>query len=166
MALEPDALSTFHPAVRTWFERRFPEGPTAPQQRGWPTIAEGRDTLIAAPTGTGKTLSAFLVCIDRLFKAADRFELRGDADDPIQRPPTEVVYVSPLKALAADIHQNLEKPLAEIREVARELGLAAPDIRVALRTGDTTPSERASMLRKPPHLLVTTPESLYLLVTA
>ena len=166
MALEPDALSTFHPAVRTWFERRFPEGPTAPQQRGWPTIAEGRDTLIAAPTGTGKTLSAFLVCIDRLFKAAERFELRGDADDPIQRPPTEVVYVSPLKALAADIHQNLEKPLAEIRAVARELGLAAPDIRVALRTGDTTPSERASMLRKPPHLLVTTPESLYLLVTA
>ena len=159
------ALEAFHPAVRTWFERRFPDGPTEPQQRGWPTIAEGRDTLIAAPTGTGKTLSAFLVCIDRLFRAAERFELCGeDAPDP--GLVTEVVYVSPLKALAADIHTNLAQPLAEIREVARELGLSAPDIRVALRSGDTTASERAAMLRKPPHLLVTTPESLYLMVTA
>jgi ATP-dependent Lhr-like helicase len=161
----PHALHAFHPAVRTWFERRFPEGPTEPQQRGWPTIAQGRDTLIAAPTGTGKTLSAFLVCIDRLFRAAERFELRGD-DESDAVPPTEVVYVSPLKALAADIHTNLERPLAEIREVARELGLPAPDIKVALRTGDTTSAERAAILKRPPHLLVTTPESLYLMVTA
>ncbi|MEE2665607.1 MAG: DEAD/DEAH box helicase [Myxococcota bacterium] len=159
------ALEAFHPAVRTWFERRFPDGPTEPQQRGWPTIACGRDTLIAAPTGTGKTLSAFLVCIDRLFRAAERFELRGD-DEPDPALTTEVVYVSPLKALAADIHTNLAQPLAEIREVARELGLSAPDIRVALRSGDTSASARAAMLRKPPHLLVTTPESLYLMVTA
>ncbi|MCA9509402.1 MAG: DEAD/DEAH box helicase, partial [Myxococcales bacterium] len=168
-----DALAGFHPAVRTWFERRFPDGPSEPQERGWPAIAQGRDTLIAAPTGTGKTLSAFLVCIDRLFRAAARdgagarFELRADDAPPAAPlPPTEVVYVSPLKALAADIHQNLEAPLAEIRAVARELGLAVPDVRVALRTGDTTASERASMLRTPPHLLVTTPESLYLLVTS
>ena len=160
-----EALAGFHPAVRTWFERKFPEGPTEPQLRGWPTIAEGRDTLIAAPTGTGKTLSAFLVCIDRLFKAADRFELRPDGERD-SLAPTEVVYVSPLKALAADIQQNLEKPLAEIREVAKELGLAAPEIRVALRTGDTAASDRAAMLKRPPHLLVTTPESLYLMATA
>jgi len=162
-----DALAGFHPAVRTWFERRFPHGPSEPQERGWPAIAHGRDTLIAAPTGTGKTLSAFLVCIDRLFRATSHFELRADGEPlAVGLPPTEVVYVSPLKALAADIHKNLEEPLAEIRAVARELGLAVPDVRVALRTGDTTASERAAMLRTPPHLLVTTPESLYLLVTA
>ena len=159
------ALEAFHPAVRCWFERRFPDGPTEPQERGWPTIAEGRDTLIAAPTGSGKTLSAFLVCIDQLFRAAEHFELRGDEQSP-NEGLIQVVYVSPLKALAADIHTNLEKPLAEIREVARELGLATPDIRVALRTGDTTSSQRAAILRKPPQLIVTTPESLYLMVTA
>ncbi len=158
-----NGLETFHPAVRRWFERRFPEGPTAPQEAGWPAIALGRDTLIAAPTGTGKTLAGFLVCIDRLLRAAERFELRPDGDEADR---TEVVYVSPLKALAADISQNLERPLAEIREVAREMGLDVPQIRVALRTGDTLASERAAMLRRPPHLLVTTPESLYLMVTA
>ncbi|NRA07935.1 MAG: DEAD/DEAH box helicase, partial [Myxococcales bacterium] len=174
-----DALAAFHPAVRTWFERRFAAGPTEPQRFGWPAIAEGRDTLIAAPTGTGKTLSAFLVCIDRLFRAGqalseEPFRLtpspgprrRRQHAAPREPACTQVVYVSPLKALAADIHHNLEEPLAEIREVASELGYAAPELRVALRTGDTPASARAAMLRRPPHLLVTTPESLYLLLTA
>jgi ATP-dependent Lhr-like helicase len=153
-----DALAAFHPAVRAWFGRRFPDGPTEPQADGWPAIASGADTLIAAPTGSGKTLAAFLVGIDRLFHAA-----RGGDDGELA---TEVVYVSPLKALAADIRENLDRPLAEIREVARELGLADPALRVVVRTGDTSPSARAAMLRQPPHLLITTPESLYLLVTA
>src|SRR5215468_8897170 len=152
-----EVLASFHPAVREWFARRFPEGPTEPQAEGWPAIASGQDTLIAAPTGSGKTLAAFLVAIDRLFREAS-----GPAS--VEEEPTRVVYVSPLKALAADIHQNLEAPLAEIRAIA--LSLPAPDLRVLLRTGDTTSSARAAMVKRPPHLLVTTPESLYLLVTA
>ena len=151
-------LETFHPAIGTWFERRFPNGPTAPQSGGWVEIDAGRDTLIAAPTGSGKTLAAFLVCIDRLY--------RTEQTDVGLAAGPQVVYVSPLKALAVDIHQNLEAPLREIAEVAAELGIAAPDIRVAVRTGDTAASERAAMLKRPPHLLITTPESLYLLVTA
>jgi ATP-dependent helicase Lhr and Lhr-like helicase len=153
-------LESFHPAVRAWFERRFPDGPTAPQEGGWREIAAGNDTLIAAPTGSGKTLAAFLVCIDRLCHAGPP---AADAEAP--RGP-QVVYVSPLKALAVDIQQNLDAPLREIGEVAAELGLTVPDIRVAVRTGDTAASERAAMLRKPPDFLVTTPESLYLLVTS
>ncbi|HYV02036.1 MAG TPA: DEAD/DEAH box helicase [Actinomycetota bacterium] len=151
-------IETFHPAVRTWFGRRFPDGPTLPQAGGWAEIAAGRDTLIAAPTGSGKTLAAFLVCIDRLYRA-------HEDGAPFAEGP-QVVYVSPLKALAVDIHQNLEAPLREIAEVAAELGLDAPLIRVAVRMGDTAASERAAMLRRPPTFLVTTPESLYLLVTA
>ncbi|MGH3225752.1 MAG: DEAD/DEAH box helicase, partial [Streptosporangiaceae bacterium] len=145
-------LETFHPAVRTWFERRFPGGPTEPQAAGWREIAAGGHTLIAAPTGSGKTLAAFLVCIDRLYCGG------GDG--------LQVVYVSPLKALATDIQQNLEAPLAEIAGVAKELGLPAPDIRVAVRTGDTAAAARAAMLKNPPDILITTPESLFLLVTA
>src|SRR5436190_3079567 len=152
-------IATFHPAVRTWFGSRFPDGPTPPQAGGWAEIAAGRDTLIAAPTGSGKTLAAFLVCIDRLYRAQEAGAF------PAEEGP-QVVYVSPLKALAVDIHQNLEAPLREIAEVAAELGLDAPHIRVAVRTGDTAASERAAMLRRPPNILVTTPESLYLLVTA
>ncbi|MGH9051735.1 MAG: DEAD/DEAH box helicase [Acidimicrobiia bacterium] len=151
-------LETFHPAIRTWFERRFPEGPTEPQARGWGEIAGGHHTLIAAPTGSGKTLAAFLVCIDRIYRAHQAGGGRGEAP--------QVVYVSPLKALAVDIHQNLEAPLREIGQVADELGLGAPEVRVAVRTGDTAASERAAMLRRPPDFLITTPESLYLLVTA
>jgi ATP-dependent Lhr-like helicase len=153
-----DALSVFHPAVRAWFERRFPLGPTEPQEQGWPTIARGRDTLIAAPTGTGKTLAAFLVCIDRLYRS---FQATGRLDDE-----THLVYVSPLKALGVDVQKNLQRPLAEIREIASELGLPAPEIRVLVRSGDTPSSQRAAMVKRPPHLLITTPESLYLLVTA
>ncbi|HEV2451774.1 MAG TPA: DEAD/DEAH box helicase [Streptosporangiaceae bacterium] len=150
-------LESFHPAVRAWFERRFPEGPTPPQAGGWREIAAGHHTLIAAPTGSGKTLAAFLVCIDRICRGEQPL---GEVAGP------QVVYVSPLKALAVDIQQNLEAPLREIREVAAELGLDVPPIRVAVRTGDTDASARAAMLRHPPDFLVTTPESLYLLVTA
>ena len=150
-------LDSFHPAVRAWFERRFPAGPTEPQAGGWREIAAGRHTLIAAPTGSGKTLAAFLVCIDRLYRACE-------AQDSGTGP--QVVYVSPLKALATDIQQNLEAPLREIAAVAAELGLPAPAIRVAVRTGDTAAAERAAMLKNPPDILITTPESLFLLVTA
>src|SRR6476661_2946319 len=148
----------FHPAVGTWFRRRFPEGPTEPQRAAWPHIAAGADTLIAAPTGSGKTLAGFLVCINRLY-------LAHDAGEPIEGI-ARVVYVSPLKALAVDIAENLQRPLREIAEVAVELGLDAPDIRVAVRTGDSTSAERARMVRTPPAFVVTTPESLYLLVTS
>src|SRR5262249_24099535 len=147
-------IERFHPAVRTWFGRRFPGGPTVPQADGWAEIAAGRDTLIAAPTGSGKTLAAFLVCIDRLYRAHE--DGASVAGGPQVGP--QVVYVSPLKALAVDIHQNLEAPLREIAEVAGELGLDAPHIRVAVRTGDTAAAERAAMLRRPPNILVTTPE--------
>jgi ATP-dependent Lhr-like helicase len=147
-----------HPAVVEWFARRFPEGPTPPQEEGWVHIAAGRDTLIAAPTGSGKTLAGFLVCIDRLYRAAaSGRDVEGKA---------QVAYVSPLRALAVDIAENLERPLAEIAEVAAELGLSAPELTVAVRTGDTSQSERALMVRRPPNFLITTPESLYLMVTA
>ncbi|MCG8588136.1 MAG: DEAD/DEAH box helicase [Proteobacteria bacterium] len=156
-----NALHDFHPAVRTWFERRFPDGPTDPQAGGWPEIRAGRDTLIAAPTGSGKTLSAFLVCIDRLYR-----QLAAAPQEEDREGTTRVVYVSPLKALAVDIRENLETPLAEIAEVARELGLAVPEIRVGVRSGDTSPRDRALLVRRPPHILITTPESLYLMITA
>jgi ATP-dependent Lhr-like helicase len=151
-------IETFHPAIQTWFRRRFPEGPTEPQVHGWRQIAGNDHTLIAAPTGSGKTLAAFLVCIDRLYRA-------HEAGVQLEAGP-QVVYVSPLKALAVDIHQNLEAPLREVSEVAAEMGLSAPEVRVAVRTGDTAASERAGMLKRPPNFLITTPESLYLLVTA
>ncbi len=151
-------LTGFHPAVRAWFEARFPDGPTEAQWAGWPPIASGQDTLIAAPTGSGKTLAAFLVCIDQLYRAAERGEVLEGA--------TQVVYVSPLKALAVDIRHNLETPLGEIGQVAARLGMEAPDLRVEVRNGDTPASVRAAMVRHPPNFLVTTPESLYLLVTA
>jgi ATP-dependent helicase Lhr and Lhr-like helicase len=166
-------LESFHPAVRAWFARRFPAGPTVPQSEGWQQIAAGNHTLIAAPTGSGKTLAAFLVCIDRIYRAyeaaadqADRAGLADPADPTHPAGGPQVVYVSPLKALAVDIQQNLDRPLAEIAEVAAELGLDAPQIRVAVRTGDTAAAERAAMLKRPPDFLITTPESLYLLVTA
>ena len=153
-----DAIASFHPAIRAWFERRFPLGPTEPQALGWPAIAAGGDVLVAAPTGSGKTLTAFLLCIDRLYR---EFEATGSLPSE-----TDVVYVSPLKALSVDVQQNLEAPLREIAATAAELGLAAPEIRVLVRSGDTPAAARAAMLKHPPHLLITTPESLFLLVTA
>ena len=131
--------------------------PTEPQEQGWPHILAGRTTLISAPTGSGKTLAAFLACIDRLVRKA----LAGDLADR-----TEVLYVSPLKALGNDIQKNLEVPLGEILAMAGERGLLMPEIRTAVRTGDTLMHERRAMLKRPPHILVTTPESLYILLTA
>ena len=149
-------LSSFHPLVARWFQQRFGE-PTTPQRFGWDAIRSGRHTLIAAPTGSGKTLAAFLHSLDQLFREG----LEGPLPDE-----TRVVYVSPLKALSADIHLNLAEPRREIRRLAEEMGLEAPRITAAIRSGDTPAAERAAMIRKPPHILVTTPESLYLLLTA
>jgi ATP-dependent Lhr-like helicase len=152
----PASLSWAHPLVAEWFVQRFAT-PTEPQEQGWPHILAGRTTLISAPTGSGKTLAAFLACIDRLVCKA----LAGDLADR-----TEVLYVSPLKALGNDIQKNLEGPLGEILAMANERGLLMPEIRTAVRTGDTLMPERRAMLKRPPHILVTTPESLYILLTA
>ncbi|HEV8046632.1 MAG TPA: DEAD/DEAH box helicase [Terriglobales bacterium] len=156
MISPPSALDWAHPLVREWFVRRF-STPTEPQEQGWPHILAGHTTLISAPTGSGKTLAAFLACIDRLVRKA----LEGDLQDR-----TEVLYVSPLKALGNDIQKNLEIPLGEILQMAGERGLLMPQIRTAVRTGDTLMPERRAMLKRPPHILVTTPESLYILLTA
>ena len=151
-------LDGFHPAVRAWFCSRFAGGPTPAQLGAWPAIRAGADTLVSAPTGSGKTLSAFLVAIDALWQAHERGEnVAGKA---------QVVYVSPLKALATDIAENLTGPLAEVERIGRDMGFEPPPLRVAVRSGDTTPAARASMLRNPPSFVVTTPESLYLLLTA
>jgi ATP-dependent helicase Lhr and Lhr-like helicase len=150
--MSPSAL--FHPAVATWFANRF-DAPTAAQAEAWPAIKSGRHTLIAAPTGSGKTLAAFLAAIDGLIRQG----LDGRLPDE-----TQVVYVSPLKALSNDIHRNLEAPLAGIREYLRQKGLPDVEIRTWVRTGDTTSAERERMRRRPAHILVTTPESLYVLL--
>jgi ATP-dependent Lhr-like helicase len=150
------SFSHFHPAVQQWFTAELGE-PTPAQHRGWEAIGEGRHTLIAAPTGSGKTLAAFLTALDELFKEG----LSSQLPDEVR-----VLYISPLKALSADIHRNLAEPRRGIRRVAEGAGLPAPRITAAVRTGDTTQSERARMLRTPPHILVTTPESLYLLLTS
>jgi ATP-dependent Lhr-like helicase len=152
----PASLAWAHPLVAEWFVQRFAT-PTEPQEQGWPHILAGRTTLISAPTGSGKTLAAFLACIDRLVRKA----LAGDLADR-----TEVLYISPLKALGNDIQKNLEIPLGEILAMAGERGLLMPEIRTAVRTGDTLMPERRAMLKRPPHILVTTPESLYILLTA
>jgi len=145
-----------HPLVRDWFLSRF-GAPTEPQIQGWPHILGQQSTLISAPTGSGKTLAAFLICIDRLVRKA----LAGQLTDS-----TELLYVSPLKALSNDIQKNLEIPLREILELAGQRGILMPEIRTAVRTGDTLAHERRAMLARPPHILVTTPESLYILLTA
>src|SRR3954469_25087436 len=152
----PASLEWAHPIVQEWFVRKFGT-PTEPQEAGWPHILAHRTTLISAPTGSGKTLSAFLACIDGLVRKA----LDGQLQDR-----TEVVYVSPLKALGNDIQKNLEGPLREIMALAADRGLLMPAIRTMVRTGDTLAAERRMMLKRPPHILVTTPESLYILLTA
>jgi ATP-dependent helicase Lhr and Lhr-like helicase len=149
-------MNAFHPLVARWFTETVGE-PTAAQQQGWQAIGSGRHTLIAAPTGSGKTLAAFLTALDGLFQEG----LRGPLPDEAR-----VVYVSPLKALSADIHKNLALPRRGIAQLAEAKGIDPPRITAAVRTGDTTQSERAAMLRTPPHILVTTPESLFLLLTA
>jgi ATP-dependent Lhr-like helicase len=148
--MTPNPLSSFHTAVQRWFSERL-GAPTTPQREGWPAIRAGKHTLIAAPTGSGKTLAAFLSALDQLFIRGSELEDR-----------TQVLYISPLKALASDIQKNLEAPLAEIRALDPSL----PELRVSVRTGDTSAKHRASMIKRPPHILVTTPESVYILLTS
>ncbi|WP_407291817.1 DEAD/DEAH box helicase [Stutzerimonas zhaodongensis] len=150
-----DALASFHPAVAGWFGRSFP-APTSAQARAWPLIRAGQSTLVAAPTGSGKTLTAFLAAIDQLVQD-------GTAEGRLP-DHTSVLYVSPLKALSNDIHVNLVQPLAGISAELQALGLPPLEIRTAVRTGDTTQAERAAMRKRAPHILVTTPESLYVLL--
>ncbi len=145
----------FHPAVARWFERTF-GSPTEPQTRGWPEIQSGHDVLISAPTGSGKTLAAFLASLDQLFREGAAGELPNE---------TQIVYVSPLKALSNDIRKNLQEPLAGIRELLKQEGHDV-DVRAEVRTGDTTAAQRQALIKNPPHILVTTPESLYLLLTS
>ena len=152
----PASLAWAHPVTAEWFVGKFGT-PTEPQEHGWPSILAGDATLISAPTGSGKTLAAFLVCIDRLLRQAIAGNLA---------PCTQIIYVSPLKALSNDVQKNLDGPLAEIQQLALERGYLSTEIRTGVRTGDTLPKERAAMLRNPPHILVTTPESLYILLTA
>ena len=151
-----DPLSQFHSLVQAWFRRRF-EAPTEAQAQGWSAVAQGRHTLIAAPTGSGKTLAAFLTCLDGLVRSG----LNGGLPER-----TEVVYVSPLRALSNDIERNLAVPLAGINALAESSGTPLPEIRVAVRTGDTPASKRQAMAKRPPHVLITTPESLYILLTS
>jgi ATP-dependent Lhr-like helicase len=157
VSAQPDAvLEAFHPAVAAWFRRQF-AAPTAAQVGAWPAIAAGRSTLVAAPTGSGKTLTAFLAAIDALVR-------QGLAQGGNLADRCSVVYVSPLKALSNDIRINLEEPLAGIRAELQHLGLADVQIRTAVRTGDSTQGEREAMRKRAPHILVTTPESLYVLL--
>lgn len=154
--MPPMSLTRFHPIISEWFASQVGQ-PTDVQLRAWPAIQSGTDALIAAPTGSGKTLAAFLSCIDQLFKQA----LARELDDH-----THVLYVSPLKALSNDILKNLQKPLTEIGQLALQAGLLMPELRVLVRTGDTPMTDRQQMLKRPPHILVTTPESLFILLTA
>src|SRR3990172_1305210 len=152
----PMSLEIFHPAVARWFEKTFAAA-TLPQSLAWPAIKSQKNTLIAAPTGSGKTLAAFLSAIDDLV----RLGLNGQLDDT-----THVVYVSPLKALSNDIRANLQLPLEGIQQELKALGLPEVNIRTLVRTGDTPAAERAAMVKRPPHIIVTTPESLYILLTS
>ncbi len=151
-----DVLDSFTPVVSSWFRARF-GAPTEAQERGWREIAAGRDTLILAPTGSGKTRAAFLAGIDARVRRAHA----GALDEKVR-----ILYVSPLKALSADVARNLDQPLREIEAHAPTLGRLLPPIRTAVRSGDTTQNERAKILRHPPHVLITTPESLYLMLTS
>ncbi|MHB0886761.1 MAG: DNA glycosylase AlkZ-like family protein [Bacillota bacterium] len=150
------ALGLLHPAVRAWFEESVGR-PTPAQSMGWPSIAAGQNTLILAPTGSGKTLAAFLACLNQLY-------VEGEAGRDLSG--IQVLYVSPLKALNNDIHRNLELPLRGIARTARRLGFDLPELTSAVRTGDTPAQARRAMLKKPPHILITTPESLYLILTS
>ena len=151
-----DVLHDFHPLVAEWFRSRFPKGPTDAQQDAWPHIRAGRDTLVAAPTGSGKTLTAFLAGIDVLVREAERGDLKQEL---------RILYISPLKALANDIQRNLDDPLSELMVLARKRGDLVPEIITAVRTGDTEQEDREDMRLTPAHILNTTPESLSVMLT-
>jgi ATP-dependent Lhr-like helicase len=151
---DPDVLRLFHPVTAEWFRAAFAR-PTAPQRLGWPAIARGESTLILAPTGTGKTLTAFLWCLDRLMLA-----------HPPAEPGCRVIYISPLKALAVDVERNLRSPLAGIADTAARMAVKVHTPEISIRTGDTSPKERSRFRRHPAEILITTPESLYLLLTS
>src|SRR3954465_10109603 len=156
MARTRSPLGAFHPLVAKWFKEEL-GNPSAPQKEGWPAIASGDDTLILAPTGTGKTLAAFL------------WELNRRSVDGLEAPlgnSVQILYVSPLKALNNDVQRNLEAPLGQLAQRFIDAGELFPEIRVAVRTGDTPPSARARMLRKAPPILITTPESLHIMLTS
>ncbi|MBK7257119.1 MAG: DEAD/DEAH box helicase [Ignavibacteriae bacterium] len=153
---QDDPLEAFHPLVRRWFRRAYGD-PSPPQRLGWPPIAAGENTLILAPTGSGKTLASFLWAINHVVEQL--------LDAPLA-PGIRILYVSPLKALNNDIARNLEAPLAGIRKEALEEGIALPPIRTAVRTGDTSTQQRRAIATDPPHILITTPESLYLMLTS
>ena len=152
---EGQVLDLFHPVTAAWFRAVF-DHPTAPQRQGWPAIARGENTLIFAPTGTGKTLTAFLWCLDRLMLHPPKDEEEA----------CRVIYISPLKALAVDVERNLRSPLAGIANMARRQGVAFHQPEISVRTGDTSQKERALFKRHPAEILITTPESLYLLLTS
>src|SRR5215204_3601622 len=154
-----DPLAPFSPAVRAWFEASF-EAPTQAQAEGWAAIARGEHTLIHAPTGSGKTLAAFLYTLDRLAKHPSPPAQKGQPGN------VRVLYISPLKALTYDVERNLRAPLAGIALAAARLGEPPPDITVASRTGDTPQEDRRNLARRPPDILITTPESLYLMLTS
>src|SRR5438445_4098346 len=179
---DPTFPPQFHPVVTAWFQRRFGE-PSPPQRQGWPLIAARKHTLILAPTGSGKTLAAFLACLDALIheltSGVQVFRCSGLQEDSVRAPEhlktrtpedlnagVRILYVSTLKALNYDIEKNLREPLAGLAEEARRQGLELPEIRVGVRTGDTRSKERQQMLRRPPHILITTPESLHLILTS
>src|SRR5437763_3253320 len=151
--MEASALDLFLPPVREWFRRTL-GGPTPPQKQGWPVIAAGQNTLILSPTGSGKTLAAFLACLDHLWR------------QPQLERRVHILYVSPLKALNNDIHRNLQEPLEGVTAAARAMGYPLPALTAAVRTGDTPSAERQRQARRPPHVLITTPESLHLLLTS
>jgi ATP-dependent Lhr-like helicase len=151
--MTPSVLDAFLPPVAAWFRRELGV-PTLPQERGWPVIAAGQHALILAPTGSGKTLAAFLACLDALWR------------DPGPAKQVQVLYISPLKALNVDIQRNLQRPLAGVRQAAEAMGIPLPELRVAVRTGDTSSAERQKLVRQPPHVLITTPESLHILLTS
>ena len=167
-----DPFACFHPVTAEWFRAVF-DAPTAPQWMGWPVIARGESALILAPTGTGKTLAAFLWCLDRLMLAGSHPSDKDKGVARVGHPDSEgkgqgcrIVYVSPLKALAVDVERNLRSPLAGMANMARRMGVAFREPTISVRTGDTPQRERARFARHPSEILITTPESLYLLLTS
>src|SRR5687768_13340884 len=154
LLMADNPLALFLPPVQRWFSAALGE-PTPVQQLGWPRIAAGENTLLLAPTGSGKTLAAFLACLDGLWRQPG-----------LPRGGLKALYISPLKALNNDIHRNLQAPLAGVQESARQLDFPLPTLEAAVRTGDTSTAERQRLIRRPPHVLITTPESLHLLLTS